>query len=117
MSGTRNGYRAAAFDVTEGNAPFAQVVGRELQRNLVTGNDANVVLAHLARAVGNKLVAVIERDPIARVGQHFVHDAIHLENFFLGHDHAFSESWKEKPGSAGLFRRTDGMAARPRPPL
>src|SRR2546429_9860149 len=106
MSRTRSGYRAATFDVTEGNAPFAQVVGRKLQRDLVTGNDANVVLAHLPRAVGNELVAVVERDAIARIGQHFVDDAIHFKNLFLGHDYALSEVGKKSPAGAGLFRRT-----------
>src|SRR5258708_35347138 len=117
MSRTRSGYRAAPFDVTEGNAPFAQIVGRKLQRDLVTGNDANVVLAHLPRAVGNELVAVVERDAIARVGQHFVHDAIHLKNFFLGHDHALSESWKEKPaGGRALQKELRNGPKTPAPP-
>jgi hypothetical protein len=44
-----------------------------------------VVLAHLARRVGDDLVTVFERDAKARIGQHFRHYAVHVDEFFLGH--------------------------------
>ena len=54
--------RAAALEVAEGDAALAQVVGRELERHLVAGQNADVVLAHLARGVGNQLVPVVQGD-------------------------------------------------------
>src|SRR6185437_10849294 len=72
----RGGDRAAAFDMAERDPSLGQIVGRKLERNLVARNDTDVVLAHLARAVRDELVAVVERDAIAGIGQHFSHDAI-----------------------------------------
>ncbi|MNU04666.1 hypothetical protein D3C72_2491710 [compost metagenome] len=71
--------------MTERDAALGQVVGRQLERDLVAGQDADVVLAHLAAAVGDQLVAVVERDAVARVGQDFGHCAVHFDQFFLGH--------------------------------
>jgi hypothetical protein len=53
--------RATCFDVTEGDAALVQVVRREFERDLVTGEDANVVLLHLARRVGNQLSSVTRK--------------------------------------------------------
>jgi hypothetical protein len=62
-----------------------QVVRRQLQRHLVTRQDADVVLLHLAGGVRNQLVPVFERDAETRVREDFVHDAVHFNQFFLGH--------------------------------
>jgi hypothetical protein len=64
-SRTRGGDRTARLDMAESDTAFAEIVGRKLQGDLVTGNDANVVLAHLACAVSHEAVAVVERDAIA----------------------------------------------------
>jgi hypothetical protein len=82
---TRCGRVVAALDVTEGDAAFGQVVGREFQRDLVTRQDADVVLLHLAGGVGDQLVPVLQGDAKTRVRQDFVHDTIHLDQFFFGH--------------------------------
>ena len=64
---TRGDDRTARLDMSESNATLAQIVGRKLYGNLVTENDANVVLTHLARGVSNKIMAVVERDAIPGV--------------------------------------------------
>jgi len=77
--------RCAGLDVAERDAPFAHVVGREFERHLVAREDADVVLAHLAGGVGDQLMAVVQRDAVAGVGQHFADDTAHFDVFFLGH--------------------------------
>jgi hypothetical protein len=79
------GHRAAFFNVTERDAALAQIVGRQFQCDLVAGQDADVMLAHLARGIGDQLVAVIQIDPETRVGQDFGNHAIHFKQFFFSH--------------------------------
>ena len=55
--------------MAEGNTALGEVIRRELERNLVAGEDANVVLAHLAVGVGDELVTVFKLDTIAGVGR------------------------------------------------
>jgi hypothetical protein len=76
---------ASEIQVAEGDTALGQVVRREFERHLVTRQDADVVLAHLAAAVGDQLMAVVERHAVARVGQDFGHCAVHFDQFFLGH--------------------------------
>src|SRR6266498_4609643 len=106
------GTHAAAFDVSESDPTLAQIVRRKLQRDLVAGNDAYVVLAHLACAVRDELVPVVERDAKAGVRQCFSHHAIHLENFFLCHDRASRKVEKKKPGRCRARPAAEGMRAR-----
>src|SRR4051812_15937413 len=51
------------------DATTGQVVGRELHDHAVLGQDADVVLAHLAADVGEHPVPVLQLDPEHRVGQ------------------------------------------------
>ena len=51
---------AATLNVTEGDATFGQIVWRQLQRDLVASQDADVVLAHLAGGVSDQGVAVVQ---------------------------------------------------------
>jgi hypothetical protein len=69
--------------VSEIDAALGQVVGRHLERDLVPGEDADAVLADLARGVRDHLGAVRERDPEAGVREHLAHDAFHLDQLFL----------------------------------
>jgi hypothetical protein len=71
--------------VTEGDAALAQVVGREFERDLVAGENPDVVLAHLAGGVRHQRVTVFERNAKTGIGQNFVHHAVHFNQFFLGH--------------------------------
>ena len=74
---------AAGFDVAEGDAALAQVVGREFQRDLVADQDADVVFLHLSGGVGDEFVTVFQCDPEARVGEDVVDDALHFKQFFF----------------------------------
>src|SRR3954470_13336192 len=56
------------------DASAGQVVGRELHDHAVLGQDADVVLAHLAADVGEHAVPVLQLDPEHRIGQR-LHDA------------------------------------------
>src|SRR3712207_4205114 len=51
------------------DATAGQVVGRELHDHAVLGQDADVVLAHLAADVGEHPVPVLQLDPEHRIGQ------------------------------------------------
>src|SRR5690606_27700015 len=79
------GATAARLQVAEVDATLGQVVGREFERDTVTRQDADVVLLHLARRVGNQLVTADQRHAVARVGQHLVDDGRHVDEFFFGH--------------------------------
>src|SRR5438270_12544740 len=72
---------AAAID----DAALGQVVGSHLHRHRITGEDADVVLAHLARDVGGDYVAVLQLHPESRIGQGLDDLAFHLDRVFFGH--------------------------------
>src|SRR5579884_1170759 len=61
------------------DAAPGQVVGRQLHDHPVLGQDADVVLPHLAADVGEHLVAVFQLDAKHRVGQRFDHPALDLD--------------------------------------
>jgi hypothetical protein len=63
-----------------------QVVGAQLHDHAVLGEDADVVLAHLARDVGENLVSVSQLNAEHRIGKSFDHRALDLDNAVLfGH--------------------------------
>ena len=68
-----------------GDASLAEVVGRQFDLDLVSGEDADVVLAHLSADMGYHHMTVLEAYLERRVGQGVYHLAIHLENVFLRH--------------------------------
>lgn len=70
--------RGTTFDMAEGDAALGEVIRRELERNLVAGENSDVVLAHLAVGVGDELVTVFKLDAITSVGEHFEHLARHF---------------------------------------
>ena len=72
--------------LAKGNATLGQVIGRQLNLYLVTGEDADVVLAHLAGDMGRDNVTIVELDAEHGVGQGVDHRAIHLYLFFFGHE-------------------------------
>src|SRR5258705_11555882 len=61
----------------------AQVVRRQLDRDLVARQDLDEVHPHLARDVGKHLVSILELDPEHRVRQRLDHGAFDLDAFFL----------------------------------
>src|SRR3954465_6896212 len=68
------------------DATAGQVVGRELHDHAVLGQDADVVLAHLAADVGEHPVPVLQLDPEHRVGQRLDDATLDLDGpVFLRH--------------------------------
>ena len=59
----------------ESDARFAEIVGRHLHVHFVTNADADEIFAHFARDMGKDLVAVGQRHPKHRPGQHLRHGA------------------------------------------
>ena len=66
-------YRPAVDD-----AAFGEVVRREFDRHLVTGQNADVILAHFSRNMRGHDVTVLEFYPKSRVGQRLGDDTFHL---------------------------------------
>src|ERR1700758_1951305 len=72
------------------DAAPGQVVGRQLHHHPVLGQDADVVLTHLAADVGEYLVSVLQLNAEHRIGQGLDHAALDLDGtVLLGHN--FSE--------------------------
>ena len=71
--------------MTERNASLGQIIGRELKRNLVASENSDVMLAHLAIGISDKLMAIIELDAITGVRKHFKHLTGHFNKIFFCH--------------------------------
>src|SRR5215472_3221968 len=67
------------------DAALAQVVGSQFHGYGVTGQDADVMLAHLAGDVGRHHMAISQFHPESRVGQGLDDLAFHLDRVFFGH--------------------------------
>jgi len=65
--------------------PFAQVVGGHFHRDFVARQDADPVLLHAPRGIGDHLVTILELDPATSVRKDFRYHAFELEHFFFGH--------------------------------
>src|SRR6185312_12941603 len=61
-SALRRGLSLARISLAEaiGDPPLGEVIGRHLDHDLVAGEHADAVLAHLARGVGDDLMAVLQ---------------------------------------------------------
>lgn len=77
--------RASASFRTEHDPGTGQVIGGQFHRNLVTGQDADVVHPHLARDMPEYDVSIFKLDPERRVRQRFKDLALHLDGIFLSH--------------------------------
>jgi len=75
----------AGLASAENDSTLTQVVGCELNGNLVTGQDTNVVLAHLARDVGGHNVTVLKFYPEQGIGQGLQDRALHFNVIFFCH--------------------------------
>src|ERR1700731_2360305 len=74
------------FLVPVHDAAPGQVVGRQLHHHPVLGQDADVVLPHLAADVSEHLVAVLQLNAEHRIGQGLDHAALDLYGaVLLGH--------------------------------
>jgi len=67
------------------DAALAQIVGSQFHGHGVTGQDTDVVLAHLAGDVRRHHVAILQFYPESRVGQGLDDLAFHLDRVFFGH--------------------------------
>ena len=68
------------------NAAPGEVVGRQLHHDAVLGQDADLVLPHLAADVGEDLVSVLQLNAKHRIGQGFDHATLNLDGtVFLRH--------------------------------
>src|SRR5262245_50327245 len=76
-------HRRAPLLQTVHNAAARQVVGRQLHQHPVPGQDADEVLAHLARDVGEDLVLVLELDAEHGVRQRLDHGRLDLDGLFF----------------------------------
>src|SRR5947208_372546 len=82
------------------DAAARQVVGRELHDHAVLGQDADVVLPHLAADVGEHPVPVLQLDPEHRIGQRLDDATLDLDGPVLLR-HA-RHGLPTRPGSAAL---------------
>src|SRR6266852_8425194 len=67
------------------DAAPGQVVRRQLDLDLVPGQDPDEVHPHLAGDVGQHLVAIVQLDAEHRVRQRLHHGPFHLDRVFFGH--------------------------------
>ena len=67
------------------DAALAQIVGSQFHGHGVTGQDTDVVLAHLAGDMGRHHVAILQFYPESRVGEGLDDLAFHLDRVFFGH--------------------------------
>src|SRR5690554_3695 len=84
----------AAGNVAVDDAGLAQIVGRHLERDLVAGQNADVVLAHFSAGVGHYVVTIVEGDAKTGIGQDFGDETAHFDEFFLSHMFSFCGSNK-----------------------
>jgi hypothetical protein len=82
---TTLGGGTAGFDVTEHDTRLVQVVRGHFNRHLVALQDADVVLLHPARRIGDELVAIFEVDAETQFRQNFGYEALHFNQFFFSH--------------------------------
>src|ERR1700751_3444225 len=82
------------------DAAPGQVVGRQLHHHPVLGQDADVVLPHLAADVGEYLVSVLQLNAEHRIGQGLDHAALDLDGtVLLGHTSQRSSSLVSYPSA------------------
>lgn len=81
----RGGAAGAADAFAEGNAALAEVVGRHFDLDAVAFENTDVVLAHLARDVGQDFGAVIKFDLKQGVGQGGGDYTFEFDDVVFGH--------------------------------
>jgi len=69
--------------MAEGDAALGEVVGRHFYGDAVAFKDADLVLAHFARAVAQDDVPVVELDAEHGVREQLRHDAVKAHKVFF----------------------------------
>lgn len=80
-------YRERLLLLSVSNAAAFQVVGRKLDGDLVAGEDADEILAHFSRNVGEHLVLVVSDAGFHekhRVWKRFDHRGLERDGFLIG---------------------------------
>jgi len=72
--------------MTKGHAPFCQIVGRQLNRHFIARQHFDVVLAHLARQVGQYFVALGDLHFECRVPHTLDYGSVHGDHVFFWDD-------------------------------
>jgi hypothetical protein len=83
---------ARTVEMAKRDTTLAEVVGGHFQGNVVARKNADVMLAHLSAAVGDQLVTIFKRNPVARVREDLIYNAAHFEQLFFGHSSPFQVS-------------------------
>jgi hypothetical protein len=79
------GFLGLAERSAESDSTFVEVVRGDGDRHDVARKNADEVLAHLSRDVGNDLMAVVQLDAKLRVRKGLRHFALYLKCFLFGH--------------------------------
>lgn len=96
--------------LAKNDARLGQIVGRELDFDLIAGNDANEMLAHFPGDMGEDVALPGKIDPKHRARQHLRDDSFRDDLFFFRHrvkynaDRRFPQQCSHGP--AGRERRT-----------
>lgn len=69
----------------KGDAAFGKIVWSKLYRDLVTGKNADVILAHFAGDMGSDDVPIVELHPEQGVGKGIDNRPLHFNAFFFCH--------------------------------
>ena len=70
---------------SQGNASLGQVIGADLDGDLVTREDSNEVHSHLSGDVGEDFMSVFQDDLEDGVGQCLFDLGVHSDSFFFYH--------------------------------
>src|SRR3954453_5877474 len=91
-----------------------EVVGAQLDPDAVAGEDPDAEAAHLARAVAEDLVAVVELHPEHGVRERFGDLALELDLVLFGHRGRsyLTQSPTTTLAAQGIRGRTDGLRRR-----
>jgi hypothetical protein len=76
---------ATKLFLAKNDARLGQIVGRELDFDLIAGNDANEMLAHFSGDVGEHVALPGKIDPKHRARQHLRDDSFRDDLFFFRH--------------------------------
>lgn len=69
--------------MTEGNSAVIDIIGRQLQGDLVASKNADMIFFHLSAGIRHKSMAVIQGNAVSRVWKNFHHYAMHFDQFFF----------------------------------
>src|SRR5271165_2490394 len=95
-----------------GDAALGQIIGRHLDQDLVAGEYADSILAHLAGGMRDDLVVVFQFDAKGRVGEQFDYETRKFEQFFFRHG-APSSGAAQGLASEQAYLRASVFGSRP----